>query len=100
MRSGLAFSSTLVAIALGWIVCPSLALASGCEAEASTIAAHIFDMSDSDADGFLSPAEFADAGLERYGLPFDEYDENGDGVASVDEYFDVFERHHPPRGVI
>ena len=49
--------TTIVALAL--VARPIPALASDCEEEAGSIAAHIFDMSDSDADGYLSPDEFA-----------------------------------------
>ena len=87
-------------IALAFIASPIPALASGCEDEAGGIAAHIFDMSDSDADGYLSPDEFANAGLERYGMSFEDYDANGDGETSVDEYFDLFDAHHPPTEAI
>jgi hypothetical protein len=95
-----AAATTVVALALGTIASPIPVLASGCEAEAASVAAHIFDMSDADADGYLSADEFADAGLDRYGLSFDDYDANGDGETSVDEYFDLFEAHHPPADVI
>jgi len=96
MRNFSAVASTISVIAFGITSIASGASASGCEADASGIAAHIFDMSDSNADGFLTQAEFSDSRLERYGIPFDEYDANRDGEASVDEYFDLFELHHPP----
>ena len=100
MKKFSAVASTIGVITLGAIAIPSGARASECEADPSSIAAHIFDMSDSNADGFLTPTEFADSGLERYGIPFDEYDANGDGEASADEYLDLFDIHHPPQGVI
>jgi hypothetical protein len=90
--------TTIVALAL--VARPIPALASDCEEEAGSIAAHIFDMSDSDADGYLSPDEFASAGLERFGMSFEDYDVNGDGETSVHEYFDLFDAHHPPTDVI
>jgi len=100
MKRVQATSTTIVALSLAMIASPIPALASGCGEDAGGIAAHIFDMSDSDADGFLSPDEFANAGLERYGMSFEDYDVNGDGAASVDEYFDLFDAHHPPAEVI
>ncbi len=59
------------------------------------IAEHIFDMSDTDGDDALSPDEFKAAGLERYGVGFEAYDVDEDGFASIDEYLDFFEAHHP-----
>jgi hypothetical protein len=100
MRRLQAVATTITALALGTIASPIPVLASGCEAEAASIAAHIFDMSDADADGHLSLDEFANAGLERYGMSFDDYDANSDGQASVDEYFDLFDAHHPPADAI
>lgn len=96
-------STIVVAIGVfvfGALVVPSPIQASECEIDSSSIAAHIFDMSDENEDGFLSPAEFSDAGLERYGVGFNEFDANSDGETSVDEYFDLFELHHPPREMI
>lgn len=74
--------------------CPKLA--SG----AVGIAEHIFDMSDTDGDNTLSPEEFAASELERYGVGFDDYDVDGDGFTSFDEYLDFFEAHHPPEEMI
>jgi hypothetical protein len=61
---------------------------------------HIFDMSDTDGDNALSPEEFAASELERYGVDFDDYDVDGDGFTSFDEYLDFFEAHHPPEEMI
>lgn len=96
MKNFSAVASTISVIVIGISAIASSASSSGCEADASGIAAHIFDMSDSNADGFLTRAEFSESRLERYGISFDEYDANRDGQASVDEYFDLFELHHPP----
>ena len=74
--------------------CPQLA--SG----AVGIAEHIFDMSDTDGDNALSPEEFAASELERYGVDFDDYDVDGDGFTSFDEYLNFFEAHHPPEEMI
>ena len=100
MRSIPIIASTIGALAIGALASPTGVRASGCEMEPSSVAAHIFDMSDTNEDGFLSLVEFADAGLERYGVTFDEFDVNGDGETSVDEYFDLFEYHHPPKEMI
>jgi len=57
---------------------------------------HVFDMSDQDQDGVLSPEEYENAGLERYGVTFEQADADGDGKTSIDEYFELYEAHHPP----
>jgi hypothetical protein len=74
--------------------------ASDCGEDALGVAGHLFDMSDTNADGVLSPEEFDAAGLERYGVTFSEFDADGNGETSVDEYFDLFEFHHPPTDMI
>lgn len=95
-----AFATSLAALALAVGSSPSIAFAAGCEEDAGSVAAHIFDMSDTNSDDHLSPEEFAAGGLERYGGPFDAYDANGDGRTSADEFFDVFDAHHPPNKTI
>ena len=52
-------------------------------------------ISDTDGNGSLSRVEYEEAGLERYGVSFDEYDANGDGETSFDEYIALYEKHHP-----
>jgi hypothetical protein len=84
-----------VALCFGLVGTPA-SEASDCDGDALGIAGHIFDTSDTNADGALTPAEFAEAGLERYGVAFAEFDVDGDGLTSVDEFFDLFEMHHPP----
>lgn len=95
-----AFATPLAALALAIGSSPSIALAAGCEKDAGSVAAHIFDMSDTTSDDHLSPEEFTAGGLERYGAPFDAYDVNGDGRTSADEFFNVFDAHHPPSEAI
>ena len=65
-------------------------------ADAIRAARHLFDASDADRDGALSPQEYIDAGLARYGLAFEAFDSNRDGKVSREEYLDVFRKHHPP----
>ena len=96
MRNALA----IAIFTLGLLALASAGHAESCDGDAIDVAAHIFDMSDANEDGLLSPDEFADAGLERYGVPFDDFDVNGDGATSFDEYLDLFEYHHPPQDVI
>ncbi|MDJ0869189.1 MAG: calcium-binding protein [Myxococcota bacterium] len=89
MRILAATALALLTLAIG----PGAALAGG-GCEGMNVVAHIFDASDTDGSGTLSAAEYAEAGLERYGVPFSEYDANGDGEASLDEYLDTFDRYH------
>ncbi len=91
------FGAALVGIVLG--LSSGVALAGeGCGA--MDVVAHIFEMSDTDDDGALTRAEFAAAGLERYGVPFEDYDANGDGRATFDEYRALYDRHHPAPGEV
>ncbi len=91
------FGAALVGIVLG--LSSGVALAGeGCGA--MDVVAHIFEMSDTDDDGALTRAEFAAAGLERYGVPFEDYDADGDGRATFDEYRALYDRHHPAPGEV
>ena len=60
----------------------------------AAVMVHIFEMSDADEDGSLSPDEFAGAGFERYGVPFEEYDADGDGGISITECLALYEKIH------
>ena len=98
MRKISSIAAILPSLALAALVFPSATHAGGgCSESSQGVAAHIFESSDANADGFLSPAEFTAAGLERYGVAFEAFDANKDGVTSADEYFDLFDAHHPPR---
>jgi hypothetical protein len=83
------------AVAMG----PALALAGDPDRHFDVVS-HIFHASDTDRNGTLSPGEYTNSGLERYGVSFDEYDANGDGEASLQEYYDVYRRFHPGRGSV
>ena len=88
-----------VAAGIALAVTPGSVLAGqGCDG--FDVATHIFEASDIDGSGTLSREEYAGAGLERYGVPFDDYDANGDGEASREEYFDLYDRHHLAEGEI
>ncbi|HKJ23782.1 MAG TPA: hypothetical protein VKB65_03105 [Myxococcota bacterium] len=56
---------------------------------------HIFEVADADHSGGLSRAEYAAAGLARFGVGFDACDADGDGETSLSEYLDVYLRFHP-----
>jgi len=87
-------TSWVALAALTLLVFPGFASAGG-SCDRSDVASHIFDVSDTDRSGTLSRQEYLEAGLERYGVSFEEYDANGDGEASFDEYLDVYDRYHP-----
>jgi hypothetical protein len=85
---------------LATITAITMALASGGVAagglgDARAVVTHIFEMADGDADGTLTPAEYDEAGLARYGVSFEQCDGNADGEMSVDEYIETYERFHP-----
>lgn len=63
-----------------------------------SVVEHIFAMADQDRSGSLSPAEYAAARLERYGVAFEECDADADGETTVAEYLAVYDRHHPAGG--
>jgi hypothetical protein len=76
---------------------PAASSAGGCEEGSSvSVVQHIFEMADQDASGTLSQEEYTKAGLERYGVSFEQSDTNGDGETSIDEYIELYEAHHPP----
>lgn len=55
---------------------------------------HIFDVADADGSGTLSEAEYAEAGLERFGVSFADSDLDGNGETSLTEYLALYDRHH------
>jgi len=56
---------------------------------------HIFEMADADGSGTLTPEEYYDAKLQRYGVTFEACDLDADGETSLSEYLDVYLRFHP-----
>jgi hypothetical protein len=75
------------------------AAGSGCSAgkDGSSIVYDLFDAADRDHDGLLTRAEYEDAGLQGYGVSFSESDLNADGTTSLEEYLELYLRHHPAR---
>lgn len=63
--------------------------------DALAIVEHIFVNADSDQDEILTPAEYEEAGLERFGVTFAETDGDADGLVTLEEYVELYERHHP-----
>ena len=81
---------------LALLAVPSVpAEAGSCEADAVAIVEHIFVSADSNQDDILTPAEYDGAGLERFGVTFAESDADGDGLLTLAEYVELYERHHP-----
>ena len=85
----------LIGLALAVVLLPGAAMAgSGCGA-ASPVQA-LFEGADSNQDGMLTEAEYTAAGLEAYGMSFEESDLDSDGVTSLSEYIELYEMHPPP----
>jgi Ca2+-binding EF-hand superfamily protein len=86
--------------ALALVFVPASALAGDGCGSGFDVVTHIFETSDRDGSGTLSPEEFEQAGLARYGVSFGAYDTNGDGEASLDEYREIYDRYHLAEGEI
>lgn len=92
-------SFLLATVLMAGTTMSSAALAGeGCGGGALATVQHIFDVADTDGDGFLTATEYDTAGLQTYGVGFAESDANGDGRTSLDEYLTLYEKHHPPGG--
>lgn len=88
----------VVILALAAFAIPVGATAEGgCQGakDAESVVQHIFDQADRDLDGSLTQSEYEQAGLERYGVTFEQSDLDGDGGTSIDEYLVLYESHHP-----
>ena len=59
---------------------------------------HIFNTADQDQDGLLTQLEYEDAGLQVYGVTFEQSDLDADGATSIQEYLLLYEFHHPVDG--
>ena len=70
--------------------------AAGSGKDGRAVVEHIFEVADTDKSGALSREEYAKAGLERFGVSFEQCDANQDGQTSLTEYLALYERHHPP----
>ena len=68
---------------------------SGCAGYGDDKVQALFDGADLNSDGALDAAEYGDANLERFGVSFEQSDLDGDGITTWDEYFELYEVHHP-----
>ena len=92
-------SLVVLALATAW---PAVAPAGGdcgggTTAEGPGVVAHIFETADADGDGRLTRAEYEGAGLQGFGVSFDESDLNADGETTMGEYLELYLRHHPSK---
>ena len=87
----------VVILALALFAVPLGASAEGCEGakDAVSVVQHIFDQADRDQDGILTQTEYEQAGLQHYGVTFQQSDLDGDGRTSLEEYLALYESHHP-----
>ena len=63
--------------------------------DALAIAEHIFAMTDIDKDGSMSLQEYSDAGLDQYGVSFEDFDLDEDEGITLAEYRSLFLKLHP-----
>ena len=91
----------LTYLAMALLATSTTAYAGGdCESGYDPVAAvqHIFNAADQDQDGLLTQLEYEDAGLQVYGVTFEQSDLDADGATSIQEYILLYEFHHPVDG--
>ena len=90
----------LACCAIALLAISSNAYAGGCEGghNAINVVVHIFDTADQDRDGVLTRVEYEDAGLQNYGVTFEQSDLDADGLTSLDEYIELYKFHHTTDG--
>jgi hypothetical protein len=86
---------SLAFIVVAALVLSSTASAEGCTKDAESVVQHIFEKADQDRDGNLTRSEYEAAGLQGFGVSFEESDTDGNGGTSIAEYLDLYRRHHP-----
>jgi len=88
-------------LAMALLATSSTAYAGGCESgyDPVDVVQHIFNTADHDEDGVLTQLEYEDAGLQVYGVSFEESDLDADGATSMQEYILLYDFHHPVDGV-
>jgi len=90
----------LTCLAMALLATSSTAYAGGCESgyDPVDVVRHIFNTADQDENGLLTQLEYEDAGLQRYGVTFEQSDLDADGATSMQEYLLLYEFHHPVAG--
>ncbi len=91
----------LTYLAMALLATSSTAYAGGgCESgyDPVDVVQHIFNTADQDQDGLLTQLEYEDAGLQVYGVTFEQSDLDADGATSIHEYILLYEFHHPVDG--
>lgn len=68
----------------------------GCAGSAEAKVQHIFDAADGDGSGGLTRNEYESAGLQDFGVSFEESDSDGNGETTLEEYLDLYHRTHSP----
>lgn len=85
-------TSRAFALAL-WMAPTAIA---GNEQDGRSIVAHLFELADADGSGALDADEYEQADLSAYGVSFEDCDGNADGETTLEEYLELYDRHHPP----
>ena len=68
----------------------------GCPQNAEAAVRRLFEGADANQDGALTLAEYEDAGLQEFGVSFEESDLDANGLTSASEYLELYRKHHPP----
>ncbi|MBM4246813.1 MAG: hypothetical protein FJ148_23980 [Deltaproteobacteria bacterium] len=68
----------------------------GCPQSAEQAVRQLFEGADTNQDRSLTRAEYEDAGLQEFGVAFEESDLDADGLTSASEYLELYRKHHPP----
>lgn len=67
----------------------------GCSQSAEAAVLQLFEAADANQDGSLTRAEYEGAGLQQFGVSFEESDLDSNGVTSDGEYLELYRMHHP-----
>ena len=68
----------------------------GCLQNAEAAVRQLFEGADANQDGSLTRTEYEDAGLQEFGVSFEESDRDANGLTSNSEYLELYRKHHPP----
>lgn len=82
-----------VCLALIGLLTAGVATASP-QADGHALVEQIFAAADKDGSGALTREEYGSAGMERFGVRFEQCDADGDGLTSLSEYLALYDSHH------